>query len=155
MANIIDNQLKVEGPRETLELFKNSFAVYDEEDQIGEVNLNLLFPIPQHLKSDSATEKEKELGKRMQRLIWGIPTWCCVDYDAKYTPYVKECEVSDIYTFSSAWNGPVAFVIHASMLFDDLKFSLVCEDVCNFCADFYTIVNGEIVSHEFKSEVED
>ena len=153
MANIIDNQLKVEGPRETLEVFRNSFAVINSNGEVEDVDLNLLFPVPQNLQSDSATEKQKELGNRLQRLLWGIPTWCCVD--GEYNPYVKESEDSDVYTFSSAWNGPVSFVEHASMLFDDLKFSLVCEDVCNHCADFYTISNGVIVTHEFESGIED
>jgi len=155
MANIIDNQLKVEGPRETLELFKNSFAVINNEGQVEDVDLNLLFPLPWNFESDAATEKQKELRNRAQRILWGTPSWCCVDHDAKYEPYQKETEVSDVYGFSSAWSGPLSFVLHASMLFDDLKFSLVSEDVCNFCADFYTIANGEIVSHEFESEVED
>ena len=153
MSNIIDNQLRVEGKRETLEMFRNSFAVINSNGEVQDVDLNLLFPVPQNLQSDSATEKQKELGNRLQRLLWGIPTWCCVD--GKYKPYVKESEDSDVYTFSSAWNGPVSFVKHASILFDDLKFSLVCEDICNHCADFYTILNGEIVSHEFESGIED
>ena len=153
MSNIIDNQLRVEGKRETLEMFRNSFAVINSNGEVEDVDLNLLFPVPLNLQSDSATEKQKELGNRLQRLLWGIPTWCCVD--GKYKPYVKESEDSDVYTFSSAWNGPVSFVKHASILFDDLKFSLVCEDICNHCADFYTILNGEIVSHEFESGIED
>jgi len=153
MGNIIDNQLKVGGPRETLEMFKNSFAVINSDGVVEDVDLNLLFPVPQNLQSDSATEKQKDLGNKLQRLLWGIPTWCCVD--GEYNPYVKESEDSDVYTFSSAWNGPVSFVEHASMLFDDLKFSLVCEDVCNHCADFYTISNGVIVTHEFESGIED
>ena len=152
MGNIIDNQLRVEGPRETLEVFRNSFAVINSEGEVEDVDLNLLFPVPQNLHSDSATEKQKELGNRFQRLLWGIPTWCCVD--GNYKPYEKESEHSDVYTFSSAWNGPVSFVQHASMLFDDLEFSLVCEDVCNHYADFYEISNGEIISQEFESEIE-
>jgi len=152
MGNIIDNQLRVEGPRETLEVFRNSFAVINSEGEVEDVDLNLLFPVPQNLHSDSATEKQKELGNRFQRLLWGIPTWCCVD--GNYKPYEKESEHSDVYTFSSAWNGPVSFVQHASMLFDDLEFSLVCEDICNHYADFYDISNGEIISQEFESEIE-
>ena len=152
MGNIIDNQLRVEGPRETLEVFRNSFAVINSEGEVEDVDLNLLFPVPQNLHSDSATEKQKELGNRFQRLLWGIPTWCCVD--GNYKPYEKESEHSDVYTFSSAWNGPVSFVQHASMLFDDLEFSLVCEDICNHYADFYEISNGEIISQEFESEIE-
>ena len=152
MGNIIDNQLRVEGPRETLEVFRNSFAVINSEGEVEDVDLNLLFPVPQNLHSDSATEKQKELGNRFQRLLWGIPTWCCVD--GNYKPYEKESEHSDVYTFSSAWNGPVSFVQHASMLFDDLEFSLVCEDICNHYADFYEISNGEMISQEFESEIE-
>ena len=152
MGNIIDNQLRVEGPRETLEVFRNSFAVINSEGEVEDVDLNLLFPVPQNLHSDSATEKQKELGNRFQRLLWGIPTWCCVD--GNYKPYEKESEHSDVYTFSSAWNCPVSFVQHASMLFDDLEFSLVCEDICNHYADFYEISNGEIISQEFESEIE-
>ena len=152
MGNIIDNQLRVEGPRETLEVFRNSFAVINSEGEVEDVDLNLLFPVPQNLHSDSATEKQKELGNKFQRLLWGIPTWCCVD--GNYKPYEKESEHSDVYTFSSAWNGPVSFVQHASMLFDDLEFSLVCEDICNHYADFYEISNGEIISQEFESEIE-
>ena len=152
MGNIIDNQLRVEGPRETLEVFRNSFAVINSEGEVEDVDLNLLFPVPQNLHSDSATEKQKELGNRFHRLLWGIPTWCCVD--GNYKPYEKESEHSDVYTFSSAWNGPVSFVQHASMLFDDLEFSLVCEDICNHYADFYEISNGEIISQEFESEIE-
>ena len=152
MGNIIDNQLRVEGPRETLEVFRNSFAVINSEGEVEDVDLNLLFPVPQNLHSDSATEKQKELGNRFQRLLWGIPTWCCVD--GNYKPYEKESEHSDVYTFSRAWNGPVSFVQHASMLFDDLEFSLVCEDICNHYADFYEISNGEIISQEFESEIE-
>ena len=152
MGNIIDNPLKVGGPRETLEVFRNSFAVINSEGEVEDVDLNLLFPVPQNLHSDSATEKQKELGNRFQRLLWGIPTWCCVD--GNYKPYEKESEHSDVYTFSSAWNGPVSFVQHASMLFDDLEFSLVCEDICNHYADFYEISNGEIISQEFESEIE-
>jgi hypothetical protein len=153
MSNIIDNQLRVEGPRETLELFRNSLAVINSEGQVEDVDLNLLFPIPQHLQSESATEKQKELGNRLQRLLWGIPTWCYVD--GKYNPYIKVSEDSDVYTFSSAWNGPVTYVQNASMLFDDLKFSLICEDVCNHCADFYEISNGEITSSKSESGIED
>ena len=153
MGNIIDNQLRVEGPRETLEVFRNSFAVINSEGEVEDVDLNLLFPVPQNLHSDSATEKQKELGNRFQRLLWGIPTWCCVD--GNYKPYEKESEHSDVYTFSSAWNGPVSFVQHASMLFDDLEFSLVCEDVCNHYADFYEISNGEITSSKSESGIED
>lgn len=153
MGNIIDNQLRVVGPRETLEVFRNSFAVINGNGEVEDVDLNLLFPVPQNLQLDSATEKQKELGNRLQRLLWGIPTWCCVD--GKYNPYVKESEDSDVYTFSSAWNGPVSFVRHASILFDALKFSLVCEDVSNHCADFYEISNGEITSTESESGIED
>ena len=133
-------------------MFRNSFAVINSEGEVEDVDLNLLFPVPQNLHSDSATEKQKELGNRFQRLLWGIPTWCCVD--GNYKPYEKESEHSDVYTFSSAWNGPVSFVQHASMLFDDLEFSLVCEDICNHYADFYEISNGEIISQEFESEIE-
>jgi hypothetical protein len=153
MGNIIDNQLRVEGPRETLEVFRNSFTVINSNGEVEDVDLNLLFPVPQNLQSDSATEKQKELGNRLQRLLWGIPTWCCVD--GNYKPYEKESEQSDVYTFSSAWNGPVSFVQHASMLFDNLKFSLVCEDICNHCADFYEISNGEITSSKSESGIED
>ncbi len=153
MGNIIDNQLRVVGPRETLEVFRNSFAVINGNGEVEDVDLNLLFPVPQNLQLDSATEKQKDLGNRLQRLLWGIPTWCCVD--GEYYPYVKESEDSDVYTFSSAWNGPVSFVRHASILFDDLKFSLVCEDVSNHCADFYEISNGEITSTESESGIED
>ena len=56
MSNIIDNQLKVGGPRETLEMFKNSFAVINSDGVVEDVDLNLLFPVPQNLQSDSATE---------------------------------------------------------------------------------------------------
>ncbi len=153
MSNIIYNQLKVGGPRETLEVFRNSFAVINSDGEVEDVDLNLLFPVPQNLQSDSATEKQKELGNRLQRLLWGIPTWCCVD--GKYKPYVKESEDSDVYTFSSAWNGPVSFVRHASILFDDLKFSLVCCDVCNHSSEIYEISNGEITSSKVESEIED
>ena len=153
MSNIIYNQLKVGGPRETLEVFRNSFAVINSGGEVEDVDLNLLFPVPQNLQSNSATEKQKELGNRFQRLLWGIPTWCCVD--GNYKPYEKESEHSDVYTFSSAWNGPVSFVQHASMLFDDLEFSLVCEDVCNHYADFYEISNGEITSSKSESGIED
>jgi hypothetical protein len=155
MANIIDIQLRVEGQRETLEVFRNSFAVINSDGIVEDVDLNLLFPVPQNLKSDSATEKQKELGRRWQGLLWGIATWCSVDERAKHNPYLKESENSDVYFFSSSWKGPVSFVEHASMLFEDLKFSLVCEDVCNHCADFYTISNGVIVTHEFESGIED
>ena len=153
MSNIIDNQLKVGGPRETLEVFKNSFVVINSDGKVEDLDLSLLFPVPQNLQSDSATEKQKELGNRLQRLLWGIPTWCCVD--GKYKPYVKESEDSDVYTFSSAWNGPVSFVRHASILFDDLKFSLVCCDVCNHSSEIYEISNGEITSSKVESEIED
>jgi hypothetical protein len=34
MGNIIDNQLRVEGPRETLEVFRNSFAVINSEGEV-------------------------------------------------------------------------------------------------------------------------
>jgi len=153
MANIIDIQLTVEGQRETLEVFRNSFAVINSDGIVEDVDLNLLFPVPQNLKSDSATEKQKELGRRWQGLLWGIATWCSVD--GNYKPYEKESEHSDVYTFSSAWNGPVSFVQHASMLFDDLKFSLICEDICNRCADFYEISKGEITSSKFESGIED
>ncbi len=151
MPNIIDSQLRVEGPRESLELFKNSFAVINSNGEVKDIDLNLLFPVPQNLQTDSATEEQKELGNRLQRLLWGIPTWCLVDHSADYTPYVNESEDSDLYTFSSAWNGPVSFVQHASMLFDDLKFSLICKDICNHCADFYEISNGEITSSKVEN----
>ncbi len=152
MANIIDNQLRVEGPRETLEVFRNSFAVINSNGEVEDIDLNLLFPVSQNFQSDSATEKEKEVGNKLQRLLWGIPTWCCVD--GEYNAYKKESEDSDIYTFSSAWNGPVSFVVNASILFDDLNFSLVCEDICNHYADFYEISNGEITSSKVESGIE-
>lgn len=155
MGNIIDNQLKVGGPRETLEVFRNSFAVINSDGEVEDVDLNLLFPVPQNLKSVSATEKQKELGRRWQGILWGIATWCGVDERAKYKPYLKESENTDVYTFSSSWKGPVSFVEHASVLFDDLKFSLICEDVCNHCADFYEISNGQITSSKSESGIED
>jgi len=161
MANIIDNQLKVEGPRETLELFKNSFAVINNEGQVEDVDLNLDFSVPQKLQSATATDRIKGISKKRQEMIWENSICFFVDADANYIPYSKVSENTDLYNFTNYWRGavsskgPVSFVKQASMLFDDLNFSLVCCDVCNFCADFYTIVNGEIVSHEFKSEVED
>ena len=154
MSNIIDNQLRVEGPRVTLELFKNSFAVINNNGEVVDIDLNLLFPVPENLRSDSATEKQKELKNKWKGILWGIATWCNVDDTGNYIPYIKESDNVDVYTFSSSWKGPVAFVEHASVLFDDLNFYLKSEDICNFCADVYTISNGEIISHEYKCEFE-
>ena len=153
MANLIDNQLKVEGPRETLELFRNSFVVINSNGEVEDIDLNLLFPVPQNLVSDSATENQKELGRRWQGIHWGIATWCSIEESTKCNPYFKESENSDVYRFSSNFNGPVAFVQHASVLFEDLKFSLICEDICDDCASFYKISNGEITSSKTESGI--
>jgi hypothetical protein len=151
MSNIIDSQLRVEGPRETLELFKNSFAVININGEVIDVNLDLLFPVPQKLQSDSATEKQKELGNRLKRLLWGISTWCSVDESANYKVYEIESEKTDLYRFSSSWNGPISFVLNASIIFEELKFSLNCFDICNHSAEKYTISNGEVNSSEIEN----
>ena len=82
MPNIIDSQLRVEGPTESLELFKNSFGVINSNREVEDIDLNLLFPVPQNLQTDSATEEQKKLKNRLQLLLWGIPTWCVVQAPA-------------------------------------------------------------------------
>jgi hypothetical protein len=151
MPNIIDSQLRVEGPTESLELFKNSFGVINSNREVEDIDLNLLFPVPQNLQTDSATEEQKKLKNRLQLLLWGIPTWCVVDNIAHYTPFVIESKDSDLYTFTSAWNAPVNFVQHASIIFNDLEFSLVSHDVSNGSAEFYEISNGAIISSKVEN----
>jgi hypothetical protein len=161
MANIIDNQLKVEGPRETLEVFRNSFAVFNSNGEVEDVDLNLLFPVTEKLQSATATDRIKEIAKKRQEMIWENSISFFVDADANYIPYSKVSDNTDLYNFTNYWRGavsskgPVSFVKQASMLFDDLRFSLVCEDVCNHCADFYEISNGEITSSKSESGIED
>ena len=161
MSNIIDNQLNVEGPRETLELFRNSFAVINNEGQVEDVNPNLDFSVPQKLQSATATDRIKGISKKRQEMIWENSICFFVDADANYIPYSKVSENTDLYNFTNYWRGavsskgPVSFVKQASMLFDDLNFSLVCCDVCNHCADFYEISNGQITSSKSESGIED
>ena len=86
MSNIIDNQLKVGGPRETLELFKNSFVVINSDGKVEDLDLSLFFHVPQNLKSDTATEKQKKIGSEIQSFTRDITEICYVDEDANYIP---------------------------------------------------------------------
>jgi hypothetical protein len=161
MANIIDIQLTVEGQRETLEVFRNSFAVINSNGEVKDVNPNLDFSVPQKLQSTTATERIKGIAKKRQEMIWEHLICFFVDEEANYIPYSKVSENTDLYTFTYYSRGalsskvPVSFVEHASMLFDDLKFSLVCCDVCNHSSEIYAISNGEITSSKVESEIED
>ena len=161
MSNIIDNQLKVGGPRETLELFKNSFVVINSDGKVEDLDLSLFFHVPQNLKSDTATEKQKKIGSEIQSFTRDITEICYVDEDANYIPYLKESENSDIYTFTNRWRGgkgsigPISSVQNISTLYVGLNFSLISCDISNDYAEIYEISNGEITSSKSESGIED
>lgn len=155
MGNIIDNQLRVEGPRETLEMFKSSFALFNDAGEIENVELGILFPIPELIKELAEKDAFNKIANNWKRKMWGLTTWCVVDESANYTPYSRESDSLDIYEFTSNWIEPLSFFINASEVFNTIKFSLSSCDLVNDCARIYEISNGEITSSKSESGIED
>jgi len=128
MPNDCYNQLKINGPLETLIDFRNRAITIEDYDEINLLDFENFYPAPENVDWYDWNIKH-----------WGTK-WSAYDIDNYIEPEQEGDYLS--YSFFTAWSPPTGWLQKVSELYPDLTFEMESEESG---MDYYgklTIING-------------